>query len=76
MSSEGVHRYFARCCGSPVYKCDISEPGGIRLRLGTLDTDPNVLVELHYMVASKAPWVTIEDALPQETCGPPFGTRE
>ena len=75
-SSPGVHRYFASCCGSPIYKLDEKNPGELRLRMGTLDTDPGVKVELHYMVASKAPWVTIDDNLPQDVCGPPFGASD
>ena len=76
LSSPGIHRYFASCCGSPIYKFDNNAPEELRLRLGTLDTDPDVRVELHYMVTSKAPWVSIEGNLPQEACGPPFGTRD
>jgi len=75
-SSPGVHRYFASCCGSPIYKLNENEPSELRLRLGTLDTDPGVKVEMHFMVASKAPWVSIDDDLPQEVCGPPFGTKD
>lgn len=76
ISSPGVHRYFAGCCGSPIYKLDDREPNELGFRLGTLDCDPEVSVELHYMVASKAPWVSIEDNLPQEVFGPPFGTKD
>ena len=75
-SSQGVNRYFASCCGSPIYKLNEREPSELRIRLGTLDTDPGVKVELHFMVASKAPWVSIEDTLAQETCGPPFGQKD
>ena len=75
-SSPGIHRYFASCCGSPIYKIDDSEPNELGFRLGTLDTDPGVMVETHFMVASKAPWVSIEDNLIQEVCGVPFGTKD
>ena len=74
-SSPGTHRYFASCCGSPIFKLDDGEPGELGFRLGTLDTDPGVKVQMHFMVASKVPWVSIEDDVPQETCGPPFGER-
>jgi hypothetical protein len=74
-SSPGIRRYFAACCGSPLYKTSVETPDEIRLRMGTLDTDPGVKVEMHYMVGSKAPWVSIEDALPQELNGAPFSSK-
>lgn len=75
-SSPGVHRFFARCCGSPIYKRDDAAPEELGFRLGTLDTDPGVKVEMHFMVGSKAPWLEITDYLKKETCGVPFGTRD
>jgi hypothetical protein len=75
-SSPGVRRFFAGCCGSPIYKVSQFEPEELGFRLGTLDTDPGVLVDMHFMVGSKAPWVVIADALPQENNGPPFGARD
>lgn len=75
-SSPGVHRFFASCCGSPIYKRDDKAPDSLGFRLGTLDTDPCVSVDEHFMVGSKAPWVMICDDLPQEAGGPPFGERD
>lgn len=75
-SSPGVHRYFAGCCGSPIYKRDESNPDELGFRLGTLDTDPEVKAELHFMVGSKAPWVDIVDDLRQEGGGPAFGSKD
>ncbi len=76
-SSPGVRRYFASCCGSPLYKEDDARPEFVALRLGTLDDDPGRRVEVHYAVASRAPWVEIHDDLPQKSGdGPPFGRRE
>lgn len=75
-SSPGVHRYFARCCGSPIYKRDGAAPEELGFRLGTLDTDPHLKAEMHYRIGSIAPWVEISDGLPQEAGGPPFGTRD
>lgn len=75
-SSPGVHRFFARCCGSPLFKRHDHMPQILGLRLGTLDTDPGRRVEMHFMVGSKAPWVEIQDTLPQEPGGPPFGERD
>lgn len=76
-SSPGVRRYFASCCGSPIYKREEAVPGLLGFRLGTLDVDPSVKVEQHYMVDSKAPWVEICDTLDQKSGGgPPFGARD
>jgi hypothetical protein len=75
-SSQGVRRFFASCCGSPLYKASEDAPEELRLRLGTLDMDPGVHVDLHYMSDSKVPWITIEDTLPQDSTGSPFGTKD
>ena len=75
-SSPGVKRYFASCCGSPIYKKNDASPSILGFRLGTLDEDPGRRAEVHFMVDSKAPWVEIADTLPQETGGPPFGERD
>ena len=75
-SSPGVHRYFATCCGSPIYKRRLETPDLLGFRLGTLDTDPSRRADVHYMVGSKAPWVEIHDALPQDGAGVPFGERD
>ena len=74
-SSPGIHRFFASCCGSPVYKRRDDVPEVLGLRLGTLDADPSRTVEQHIFVNSKAPWVQIEDALPQKPGGVPFPER-
>jgi hypothetical protein len=75
-SSPGVHRYFAACCGSPIYKSNGAAPGILGFRLGTLDDDPGRKADVHFMVGSKAPWMNIADGLPQESGGPPFGERD
>jgi hypothetical protein len=75
-SSPGVRRFFASCCGSPIYKRSDASPRLLGFRLGTLDADPGRTAELHFMVGSKAPWVVLADTLPREGDGPPFGTRE
>ena len=75
-SSPGVNRYFASCCGSPIYKRDDASPNFLGFRLGTLDSDPAVTAQVHFMTASKAPWVEIEDSLEQQSGdGPRFGRR-
>jgi len=75
-SSPGVRRFFAGCCGSPIYKVDDADPSMLGFRLGTLDVDPHRLADMHFLVGSKAPWVEIYDDLPQEAGGPPFGERD
>ena len=75
-SSPGAHRFFASCCGSPIYKRSDAAPELLGFRLGTLDSDPAQTVALHFMVGSKAPWVEIEDSLPQEPTGVSFGERD
>ena len=75
-SSPGIHRYFAGCCGSPLYKKPDDRPELIGFRLGTLDSDPERVADLHYHVGSKAPWVELKDALPREGGGAAFGERD
>jgi len=74
-SSPGIHRFFAGCCGSPIYKRRDGFPALLGLRLGALDSDPGRTVEEHIFVSSKVPWVEIRDGLPQKTGGVPFGER-
>jgi len=74
-SSAGIHRFFAGCCGSPIYKRRDDLPQFLGLRLGTLDSDPMRTVEEHIFVSSKVPWVEIGDALPQKSGGAPFPER-
>lgn len=75
-SSPGIRRFFASCCGSPIYKREAASPELLGFRLGTLDSDPQQKAGMHFMVGSKAPWVVIQDSLPQESGGPPFGERD
>jgi len=64
-SSPGKFRAFCRTCGSPVYSRRDSEPDIRRVRLGTLDSDPERRPLAHIWVSSKAPWHSIDDSLPQ-----------
>jgi hypothetical protein len=75
-SSPGVHRFFASCCGSPIYKRHDDLPSVFGFRLGTLDSDPGRKAALHFMAGSKVPWAEIHDTLPQEPGGVPFGERD
>jgi hypothetical protein len=64
-SSPGIRRCFCGRCGSPILKRNNARPETIRLRLGTLDSDPGVKPSKHIYTASKAPWFEITDGLPQ-----------
>lgn len=64
-SSPGYRRVFCGRCGSPLLKRKAKDPGSLRLRVGTLDSDPAVKISKHTHVGSKAPWVEINDGLPQ-----------
>ncbi|HBZ69466.1 MAG TPA: hypothetical protein DEP35_06940 [Deltaproteobacteria bacterium] len=64
-SSPGKYRAFCRRCGSPVYSRRDADPEIRRIRLGTLDSDPQRRPLAHFWVASKAPWHSINDSLPQ-----------
>lgn len=64
-SSPGYFRNFCSRCGSPLFKIKAKDPKVIRLRVGSLDTDPGVKISKHLHVKSKAPWVEIKDGLPQ-----------
>lgn len=75
-SSPGIRRFFARCCGSPLYKRSDEIPQILGLRVGTLDTSPQRQAERHFLVGSKAPWVKIQDSLPQVEGGAPFPERD
>lgn len=64
-SSPGNNRGFCRVCGSPVLSKFDSDKSIFSLPLGALDGDPGIRPQCHVHVASKAPWFTITDDLPQ-----------
>jgi hypothetical protein len=74
-SSPGVHRFFASCCGSPLFKRRDEFPDWVAMRVGSLDSDPGRMAEGHIFVSSKAPWLEIADGLPQQPGGSPFPER-
>ena len=77
-SSPGNHRGFCRVCGSPIVSKFDAHPNYLGLPLGALDDDPGIRPKVHMHVASKAPWFTITDDLPQipgEASGPAGATR-
>ena len=64
-SSPGNHRGFCRVCGSPILTKFDFDASVFSLPLGVLDDDPGIRPQFHVYVASKAPWFTISDDLPQ-----------
>jgi hypothetical protein len=69
-SSPGTHRGFCRVCESPIVSKFDAYPKYYGLPLGVLDDDPKTRPTQHVHVASKAPWFTITDDLPQPPDGP------
>ena len=70
-STPGKFRAFCSRCGSPIYSRRESEPEIRRIRLGSLDSDPERRPLVHVWVSSKAPWYSIEDSLPHYSEGLP-----
>lgn len=63
-SSTGAWKAFCSTCGSPVYSRVESDPGHIRIRLGSLLRDAETTITAHVWVGSKATWDHIRDDLP------------
>ena len=64
-STPGKLRSFCSNCGSPIYARRSGAPDFLRIRVGTLSSDPISRPSGHFDVESKAPWFTIADELPQ-----------
>jgi hypothetical protein len=64
-SSPENHRGFCRVCGSPILSEFDADPSVFSLPLGALDDDPGIRPQMHFFVASEAPWFTIADNVPQ-----------
>ena len=64
-SSPGRYRHFCSSCGSPIYSHGQNTNDYVSVRCGTLHDDPGLRPSFHIYVASKAPWVSITDELPQ-----------
>jgi hypothetical protein len=69
-SSPGLTRPFCRRCGS-VVACGDAYQGLVGVPAGPLDDDPGVRPVAHILVASKAPWYEVADALPRFDAYPP-----
>ena len=64
-SSPKTYRAFCSRCGSPIYKRSEDDPDSLRVRLGTLDSDPGRRPFGHFWISSKAAWHPIHDDLPR-----------
>ena len=64
-SSPGQTRTFCSRCGATLVTLFDDYPQYMGLALGTLDDDPQQHPVAHVHVASKAPWFSITDDLPQ-----------
>jgi hypothetical protein len=62
--SPDNHDAFCRTCGSLLYSV-VREGAYVHVTLGTLTDDPGIRPTRHIYAASKAPWFTITDDLPQ-----------
>jgi hypothetical protein len=62
--------WFCSVCGATMPRFDEGR-GFAVVPLGAIDDDPGIRPERHIHVASKAPWDTICDGLPQFDAGPP-----
>jgi hypothetical protein len=68
-SSPGKKRYFCSSCGSPIFSQGESTKHYVSVRSGTLLDDPGLRPSYHAFVSFKAPWVAIDDGLPQYPLG-------
>lgn len=72
------HDIHCRHCGSLLYSV-VREGEYVHVAMGTLVDDPSIRPTEHIFVASKAPWFTITDDLPQYARhsfeGPPLNTE-
>ena len=64
-SSPGQYRCFCTRCGSPIIKRYRDHPKVVRVRLGTMDTDPQVEVKKHIFLREKAPWGRVPEGVEQ-----------
>ncbi|GAA3968065.1 GFA family protein [Allohahella marinimesophila] len=77
-AENGTVRQFCRQCGSSLTFTSASNPAGIvEFAAATLDNESlgsrcdELVPDAHIFVADKAPWVNIDDGLPQYRAGRP-----
>ena len=62
---EGAVKAFCHTCGSSLFGGNWPEGDQVSIRMGAFDDDPGIRPQFHTYVASRAPWDTITDNLPQ-----------
>jgi hypothetical protein len=75
-SSPNRRKCFCSKCGSQLFIRRTDRPELTVVALGAIDGEPRVRPERHVFVASKAPWYTICDTLPQFKLYPGFEPEE
>ncbi|SMN00660.1 Gfa-like protein [uncultured Candidatus Thioglobus sp.] len=63
--TDNKSRFFCKSCGSPIMAKLGNNPDYTRVRLGTITTPINEVIEKHIFTESKASWDTICDNIPQ-----------
>jgi hypothetical protein len=58
-------RYFCRHCGSPIMSKSRQQPGQVRVRIGSIETDIKERPMAHIFTTSRANWDDICGELPQ-----------
>jgi hypothetical protein len=64
VGEENANDTHCGCCGSLLFSV-VRDGAFIHVTLGTLIDDPSIRPSAHIFTASKAPWFTIADDLPQ-----------
>jgi hypothetical protein len=63
-SGKPVSRWHCSKCASGVYLTGDADPGYVFLKVGTLDDSQWASPEMHIYVATRQPWLKLEDDLP------------
>lgn len=69
-SGAPVAREFCATCGSPIRSLPAASPGIAAVKAGTLDYPASFAPSIHIWMASRLPWVTVAEGLPQFERGP------
>ncbi len=69
-SGAPVTREFCATCGSPIRSLPAASPGIAAVKAGTIDDPAQFAPAMHIWTASKLPWVTVPEGLPQYERGP------
>ncbi|HTN67635.1 MAG TPA: GFA family protein [Burkholderiaceae bacterium] len=64
-SSPGKQRAFCRRCGTPLYSRRDDAPQLLRLRMGTIDSEIDVVPVAHIFATGVPPWAALEDSWPR-----------